>query len=223
MFKQSILRWLLLGALVLALILIPFFLFGEQIESWTNDFVHSAAARPGWVALVLGLLLAVDILLPIPSSFVSTTTGFMLGFVGGTLTSLAGMTISCTAGFWLALKIGRPLTDRLVGNDELQRLENLQRRIGDWVIIVSRPVPVLAEASVLFAGTSRMPFYRFLLLATLSNLGISAGYAAVGAFSATVDSFLLAFGGAILLPALAMFVMRKNQPKNNAPQMEDQA
>ena len=66
----------------------------------------------------------------------------------------------------------------------------MRHRFGEWVIVVSRPIPVLAEASVLFAGLSGMPASRFLLLSTLSNLGISAVYAAVGAFSASTNSFL---------------------------------
>ena len=62
---------------------------------------------------------------------------------------------------------------------------------------------ILAEAAVLFAGMGKMPFTRFILLSTLANLGVSAAYAAIGAFAAGVNSFLLAFAGAMLLPLLA--------------------
>jgi len=48
-----------------------------------------------------------------------------------------------------------------------------------------------------------------MLLTALSNLGISAVYAAVGAFSSNVNSFLLAFFGAILAPAAAMWLMNR--------------
>jgi uncharacterized membrane protein YdjX (TVP38/TMEM64 family) len=207
-------RWLLFwGFIIIALILIPFLLFGAQIETWTDDFT-SAHHRQAWIALVLGSLLALDILIPTPSSLVGTAAGFMLGFIEGTLVSWAGMTISCIIGYWVGVKFGRAAAQRLVGNSELERLEDLSQRFGDWVVIISRPVPMLAEASVLFAGISDMPRYRFLLLSTLSNLGISAVYAATGAFSATVNSFLLAFGAAVLLPALAMFLARKrNKPQ----------
>jgi len=203
------LRWIILVTLVLALILVPFALFGERIEQWTHDFIASAAERPGWVILVLGGLLATDILLPVPSSLASTACGFLLGFAPGALTSFVGMGISCIVGFFLGSKLGRPFATRMVGEDEIARLERLSARLGDWAIVMARPVPVLAEASVLFAGVGRIPMARFLTLAFLSNLGISLVYAAVGAFSATVDSFLLAFGGAILLPALAMLALRK--------------
>jgi len=214
-------RWLLLCTLVFAMILVPFLLFGERIENWTEDFVQSASGQPVWVATVLGSLLAVDILMPIPSSLVSTAAGFLLGLMRGMTVSLVGMIVSCIIGYWLGAKFGRPIADRLVGSDELNRLENMSRRLGDWVIVASRPVPMLAEASVLFAGIGRMSLYRFLLLSTLSNLAISATYAAVGAFSATVNSFLLAFAGSILFPAIAMLATGKtgeqDQEKDQQP------
>ncbi|MGD9100207.1 MAG: VTT domain-containing protein [Anaerolineae bacterium] len=206
---QSTHRWILLVAFTMAVILVPFLLFGAHIEAWTDDFVESASDQPAWVAMVLGSLLASDILIPTPSSLVSTAAGLILGFVQGTLVSWTAMTISCIIGFWIGAKFGRAVADRLVGRDELTRLENMSHRFGDWVIIVSRPVPVLAEASILFAGTSRMSLHRFLLLSALSNLGISAAYAAVGAFSASMNSFLLAFMGAILIPAVAMIIAGK--------------
>jgi membrane protein DedA with SNARE-associated domain len=77
------------------------------------------------------------------------------------------------------------------------------------VFVVARPIPVLAEASVLFAGMSRMPLNRFIMLSTLSNRSISMVYAAIGAMSATVNSFLLAMAGSILVPWLAMIASKK--------------
>jgi uncharacterized membrane protein YdjX (TVP38/TMEM64 family) len=190
-------------------------LVGAQIEAWTDNFIESASSHQSWVAVVLGTLLAVDILVPTPSSLVSTAAGFTLGFIKGTLVSWAGMTISCIIGFWIGARFGRAAAQRLVGNSELERLEDMSQRFGDWIIIISRPVPMLAEASVLFAGTSQMSLYRFLLLSTLSNLGISVAYAVTGAFSATINSFLLAFGASMLLPAAAMLLTRKNHAKVN--------
>ncbi len=209
MVSNPTMRWSLLFIAVFAIILIPFMLFGDQIEVWTEHFVATMAVHKGMVALVLGGLLASDIFVPVPSSLVSTAAGGLLGLLPGMLTSWLGMTISCVIGFWVGAKFGRPAAERFVGVNELDRLEKLSRRYGDWAVLVSRPVPMLAEASVLFAGISHMPWWRFILLVTLSNLGISAVYAVVGALSANVNSFLLAFFGAILIPALAMWVMNR--------------
>jgi uncharacterized membrane protein YdjX (TVP38/TMEM64 family) len=202
-------RWLMLGCIMLSFLLVPFFLVGENFEGWTTYILNAAAGHRGWIAVFLGLLLAGDILLPVPSSMVSTAAGFFLGFAGGMLTSLAGMTMSCAAGFWLGARYGRPLTHRMVGAEGIERLEQMQRRFGDGAVVAARAVPVLAEASVLFAGMSKMPVLRFMMLSTLSNLGISAVYAAVGTLSATVNAFLLAVAGSILIPAVTMIFMKR--------------
>jgi hypothetical protein len=60
-----------------------------------------------------------------------------------------------------------------------------------------------------------MPPGQFLLLTTLSNLGISAVYATVGALSADANSFLLAFAGSILIPLVAM-LLSKTRPDRNS-------
>jgi membrane protein DedA with SNARE-associated domain len=69
---------------------------------------------------------------------------------------------------------------------------------------------VLAEASVVFAGLVRANYGRFLRLTVTSNLGIAAGYAAVGAYSRRLDtySFLIAFLGALLLPGIFILISR---------------
>ena len=61
---------------------------------------------------------------------------------------------------------------------------------------------------MIFAGIVRRPFSRFLSLTTWSNAGIALGYAAIGAYSMRVDSFLLAFLGAMIVPGLAMLAGR---------------
>jgi uncharacterized membrane protein YdjX (TVP38/TMEM64 family) len=104
--------WLLFCAIILAFILLPFFLFGEYIEAWTGAFLESASSRPLLIAFVLSLLLATDIFLPVPSSVVSTAAGLLLGFIGGMMTSLVGMIVSCVVGFWLGARFGRPLASR---------------------------------------------------------------------------------------------------------------
>ena len=65
------------------------------------------------------------------------------------------------------------------------------------------------DLSVLFAGISRMPRRRFVLLVTLSNIGISGLYATVGALALSLDSFLLAFVSALLLPAIAILGVKR--------------
>ena len=102
-----------------------------------------------------------------------------------------------------------PLARRLVGPAGLARAAELANRHGAWAVVLCRPVPVLAEATVVFAGLVRAPIGRFLFVTAASNLGIAAGYAAIGAYSMRLDSFLMAFAGAIVVPGVALLVGRR--------------
>jgi uncharacterized membrane protein YdjX (TVP38/TMEM64 family) len=201
-------RWALLSILALAVILVPFFLYEEGITAWARGVMQGGASKPA-VAAAIAALLASDILLPIPSSLVATASGFLLGLVPGAAVTWAGMTVGALIGYALGRHPARRLTRRFVGGPELVRASMAHERWGDWSVIVCRSVPVLAEASVVFAGVAGMSLRRFLLLTGLSNLAIALAYAAVGALALEANSFLLAFFGAIALPAAAMLLLRR--------------
>lgn len=197
-------RLALLSAIMLAVILVPFLLWGDAIEHWATVFVQSGTGR-GQVAAVIAALLASDIALPVPSSLLSTAAGALLGFPLGTLTSWIGMTAGCLIGY----RMGRHApAEKLLGPQETQRVKAAAERFGDWMLVVFRAVPVLAEASVFFAGLSAMPATRFLAITALSNLGISAAYAATGAWFQSRENFLIVFAGAVGIPAVAALAAR---------------
>lgn len=193
------------SVLMLALILIPFFLWGEQMEQWANAHIRTGVGW--WPAFgLITALLASDIVLPIPSSILSTAAGALLGFVPGAIATWLGMTAGCALGYLLG---SRSNGEKLLGAGEMDRLRQARERYGDWMLIVFRTVPVLAEASVYFAGLAKMSWPRFLGITAASNLGIALAYSATGAFFAGRDSFLAAFFGAITIPAVAMLLTRR--------------
>jgi len=207
-------KWILLTVIIVFLLLIPFVLFGDSLDNWTNSFFQSGPSKL-IASIFIGFLLSIDIVAPIPSSIVSTAGGYFLGFIGGTLISLVSMTISCLIGYWIGTRFGRPAALRFVDTKEISRFESLQKKYGDWIIIISRSVPLLAETSVLFAGIGRIKFSRFISMVTISNLGISVVYAAVGAYSAHINSFLLAFAAAIIFPGVTIVILKNKKIFNS--------
>lgn len=193
-------RWVLLAVALLAVILLPFAVAGERMDAWSVAQLRALADRPALVALLVVALLTVDVLLPIPSSIVATLAGVTLGFAGGAAAAMAGMVAGCVVAYGVGRWAGAPAAERIVGPGEVRRLNALAQRHGGWSLAIARPVPVLAEASTLLAGAAAMPFGRFLAVTTAANLGIAIVYAAVGAFAANVQSFLLAVAGAVLVP-----------------------
>lgn len=200
-------RWSLLSLGLLLLIVVPFLLFEQPITVWSEAALNKQGSPWAITAALVGLL-ASDILLPIPSSFVATASGYLLGLWWGTVATWTGLMAGTMVGYALGLRYGRAVALRFVGEAELQRVAAAHERFGDTTIVALRAVPVLAEASVVLAGLSTMPLGRFVLLTALANLGIAVTYAAVGAFAVEANSFLLAFAGSIILPGLAMLLAR---------------
>jgi len=199
-------RWTAIIFLLLALILVPFFLFEDRFNSLADQMVR-AGASPGYVGAAVVALLASDVFLPIPSSVVAAAAGVLLGFWRGTAAIWIGMMSACLIGYAFGSRASAAAR-RFVGEEGMARAERLSARYGDFAIVLCRPVPVLAEASVIVAGIVERPFRRFLNLTLWSNLGVALGYAAIGAFSMRVDSFLLAFAGSMILPGIGILVSK---------------
>jgi uncharacterized membrane protein YdjX (TVP38/TMEM64 family) len=188
------------------MIVVPFLMVGERFDQLGARMMRGDLAS--WpAAALISSFLALDIILPVPSSIVSTGAGVMFGFLRGTLVVWVGMMAGCLFGYLLGSR-ATPAARRFVGADGLSRAERVAADYGDWAIVICRPVPVLAEASVILAGLVHMPWRRFTVLTSTSNLGIAAAYAAIGAYSMSIGSFLLTFAGAIVLPGLVMLVAR---------------
>jgi uncharacterized membrane protein YdjX (TVP38/TMEM64 family) len=175
----QLVRALLGITVLLAVPIVPFLIFGAALEERITDWLD-AQFSPGFVAVAVIGLLGSDILLPVPSSVVSTFAGQRLGFWGGTGASWFGMTAGAAVAFGLVRLLGRPLARRLSGDQELARADALASRWGIYVLVLARPVPVLAEASILLMATTRLAWWRFLTAVGLSNLGIAAAFATLG-------------------------------------------
>lgn len=209
-------RWAVLVGLILVLILVPFALFGARLDEWSTAFLAHSRTE-AWLTRVLVIgLLAIDIFLPVPSSAVSTFAGMSLGFWDGFATSTAGMTLGCIIGYAAGRSLGRQVTLRIVGHQQTRRLESGAARWGDWILVATRAVPVLAEASTLVVGAGRMRAGRFFVITTLANAGISLVFAAVGAYAANLASFLLAFAGAVAVPGVALLIERAISRRSDA-------
>lgn len=199
-------RWFWLVLTVVAVILVPFFLFEEYFTALATQ-ASSGGVSTSTAIVIIGTLLALDVFLPVPSSIVSAAAGVLFGFWAGTAVVFVGMTISCAIAYVVGARATR-LATRLVGDESIAKASRIAARYGLAAIAFSRPVPVLAEASVVFAGMVRVPPARFLLVCVLSNFGVAVVYAGIGAYSMNANSFLFAFLAAMSFPAAAWLVAR---------------
>ncbi|HEY4310140.1 MAG TPA: VTT domain-containing protein [Pirellulales bacterium] len=204
---HDLVRWTVAVTLVLLVPIIPFLSFGDSLEAQVERWFDTALSPMATAAIVVGIL-ASDILLPVPSSFVSTLAGARLGFLGATAVVWLGMTLGAMIGFALARAFGRPLAQRFSSADDLRRMEALGEDRGPAVLALTRPLPVLAEASVLLLGAVGVPWRRFLPVVALANLGLAAAYAGLGYYAGQEGNLPVALAASIALPLLATTAAR---------------
>ncbi len=206
-----------LALLILAMLipLLPFLGWASEIDAWYQQFVDDPPP-PLWTAAFVLVALSTDIFLPVPSSVVSTLAGSQLGIVGATITSFVGMTIGAVVGFAVARWWGRPVAKWFAKEEDLARMEELTAKLGPAVLVITRAVPILAEASVLLVGASRMTWRAFLPPLLLANMGLSLVYAVSGKHL----SFLYAMAGAVVLPVAAACVVRWIWPETGVNDTE---
>jgi uncharacterized membrane protein YdjX (TVP38/TMEM64 family) len=166
----------------------------------------------GTLAAVLGVgLLVADVLLPVPSSLVMVAHGALFGVVGGTLLSLLGSVGAALFGFAIGRRGGR-MMERLVTPAERERANYLLKRWGTLAIIVTRPVPLLAETVAIMAGTSSLGWGRVALAALAGSLPPALLYAITGASVANLQNTTLVFGFVMLIAGVFWAVGRWAEP-----------
>jgi len=169
-------------------------------------------SRGGAAAACVGVgLLVADVLLPVPSSLVMVAHGALFGVTAGTLLSLAGSAGAALLGFATGRRGGR-LLERLVTPDERERADRLLKRWGTLAVIVTRPVPLLAETVAVMAGASSMGWGRMTLAALAGSLPPALLYAITGAAVANFESATLVFFCVLIVAGLFWAVGRWVEP-----------
>lgn len=193
-----------LGVLLTAALIpiLPFAIIGELPgERWLEPAAGDAL-RFGALAAAL---LALDVLLPIPSSIIGALLGGRLGFLAGFGWALAGL----CAGQILGYALGRLVPKRFAS--ELPSAPTMA------LIFLSRPVPVFAEAVSIAAGVERVGFARFLGAGALGNACYAGALAADGAALLPQGSVGPAMLLPMLLPVLAFWWWKRRTAQPAGP------
>ena len=194
-----LLGWFLFLALV---VLIPFLIWGAGFE---RSFSHEGAVAwltgyGSWAGIAAVLLLMSDLVLPIPATAVMAALGFVYGPVAGGLIATLGSFLSGALGYLLCRWFGRPAAVRLLGPQELVDGERLFARVGGWLVVLSRWLPVFPEVVACMAGLSRMPPLPFFTALACGSAPLGFAFATIG--HAGVDRPVLAIALSAAVPPL---------------------
>lgn len=172
----------------------------EDPAPWMTGGVGAGVAGVG--------LLVIDVLLPVPSSAVMLLHGALFGAVLGTALSVVGSVGATLVAFAIGRR-GGPLMARLVSEGERRRADALFQRWGVLAIVVSRPMPLLAETVAILAGTTALSWPRALTAAVVGCLPAAVVYGVVGASVATLESGVVTFVAVMAVAAITWWVGRR--------------
>ena len=160
----------------------------------------------GILAAIIGVgLLIADVVLPVPSSIVMVAHGALFGVLWGTMLSLVGSVGAAVFGFAIGRR-GGGLLERVVTPAERARASSILERWGTLAIIVTRPVPLLAETVAIMAGASSMSWRAIILASIAGSLPMALLYALTGAAVADLQNTALMFGVVLLVAGLFWLV-----------------
>jgi uncharacterized membrane protein YdjX (TVP38/TMEM64 family) len=200
---------LLLVALLLAGILVPFWIYGERFDAalsvegsreWMAGFGAWA-----WAA-GMGLLVG-DIVLPVPSTVVMSALGWMYGWFWGGVISAGGSVLSGLVAYGGSRWVGRPAARWIAGEDGLKRAHDWFERGGGWLVVISRWMPVMPEAVACLAGLARMRWRTYWLALVCGSLPLGFAFAAIGHLGHSSPG--VALGLSAMVPAVLWWAAQR--------------
>lgn len=202
--SQRLIRLTLFILFVMALVCLPFVIWGEE---YVQPILDAHRHQTTLLVIIAIVMLAADSVAPVPSTVVIMT----LANVAGRLPGIIGGTVGLCAGVLAAAWFGRFAVGRIAPtffpDAELARLrESLQRRLA-LTLACLRSVPVLAETSVILAAATGVPIRRIFVATLLPNFVVSLIYAL--AASDSVLTAIWAFLGTLAASAVLWLWLRK--------------
>ena len=161
------------------------------------------------VAAMVGVgLLIVDAVVPVPSSVVMVAMGATFGFVGGTALSVGGSVGGFAVGYFIGRRSQGAFESSLDGSESL-RAAALVRRWGILAVVVSRPLPLVAETVAFTTGAFGMRPVAAFAGAVLGIVGPAAAFCYAGWRGASTADGAVVFVIVAVAAALCWAVGRR--------------
>lgn len=198
----------LLATIVLALPLAGAAMWASPLGEWVAPF-RADPPGPAELAGLLVVLLAGDIVLPVPSAPLITLAGAEIGWLWAAVAAWTGLTLGGVATVWAARCWGQPLVERWIGQQDFDGLRATCDRHGVWLLLVSRPLPIVAEGILLTISLAEPRWVRTLGALAAGNAVVAATFALLGAKAAASEGLTIGVALSIAIPlALAWYVRR---------------
>ncbi len=162
--------------LLATIVLVPFLLWEQSIIQLFEDLL-SKSSTPVLIGTIIIVLLALDCVLPTPSSVISAAAAVYFGFYNGMIVIFIGMVLGVCIGYLVGAQIIRiPYMDRVLKVEDVKEIRHFSEQYGLLSLSLARPIPVVAEVSVMVAGASKIPFSKVVVYTLPANGLVAFGY-----------------------------------------------
>ena len=182
---KVILRMALIFIAIFTIAELTGFLSVDQVKSWLTA---ARALSPIYMSSLVIALLITDLFVTVPTMTIIALAGYLLGFQQGALVSMAGLLLTGSIGYGLGRSYGNRVLGWLLKKPQEQHEAKASfNQQGFTMIILARAVPMLPEISSYLAGTTKMPFGKFILAWFINTLPYSLLIAYAGSISSVDD------------------------------------
>jgi len=170
-------------ALIFVLVNLTGLLSVADIKNYLEQIQHAPKIT---IFLVVMILLASDVFLSVPTIFIVTYSGHILGFVLGLTASTLGMLMSGTIAYTLCRWSGKKALKILIKKEEeIDEVNSLFHKMGFSMLLIARALPMLPEATCCLSGMMRFHFIKFLLYYLLGTLPYAIVLTYLGSISSS--------------------------------------
>ena len=160
------------------------------VENTILDVITRVYDALGWPGVVF--LMAVEsAAIPFPSELIMPLAGWFLIQAKGDSVWLVGLAgfygalgnlLGSWVAYWISWRAGRPLLIKygkyvLITREEIDRAETWFNKYGEWIVFISRLLPVVRTFISIPAGIARMNFWKFSIFTFLGSFPWSLGLA----------------------------------------------
>ncbi len=168
-----------------------------------------------YAAPVIISLLIVDIILPIPSSVVMIFSGNIYGLYIGSLINLIGSLAAASIAFFIFRSFNDKVTYRLLDKKERASMNRWYLNWGEFLLIISRMLPMLTETISCFAGLTKISFKRFFFVVLIGTVPVALYYAYFGSRYNTFIEFTIPLAAGIIVPGVFWLIIQQRLNKKS--------
>lgn len=138
--------------------------YGQLVETMRGDGL--------WSPLVcIGVQFLQVVIFVIPGEITQIAAGYVFGAWLGFVYSLVGIALGSMFDFWFARLVGRPVVERIMGRERLQRIDELLRsRKGRSALFVLFLIPGMPKDAMSYgAGLTQLGMGEFVVISGLAR------------------------------------------------------